>query len=78
MIVASYLIRLEPFTQVSHCVSLTPTLMPLHSPCASLQMFLALQGGNFDHPDRMFHSIKEAWESASEHVCVEGGRLSIT
>eukprot|EP00054_Salpingoeca_dolichothecata_P021304 m.136033 g.136033 ORF g.136033 m.136033 type:complete len:942 (+) comp23938_c0_seq1:3290-6115(+) len=43
-IVASYLIRLEPFTQ----------------------HFLKLQGGHFDHPDRMFHSISEAWLSASE------------
>jgi hypothetical protein len=47
MIVASYLIRMEPFTQ----------------------MFLALQGGHFDHPDRLFHSVNEAWLSASEHVC---------
>eukprot|EP01137_Pigoraptor_chileana_P014773 Opistho-2@69840 len=44
MIVASYLIRLEPFTQ----------------------HFLKLQGGHFDHPDRMFHSVREAWQSASE------------
>eukprot|EP00122_Pirum_gemmata_P018799 Pgem_evm1s17611 len=44
MIVASYLVRLEPFTQ----------------------MFLTLQGGHFDHPDRMFHSVHDAWLSASE------------
>uniref|UniRef100_A0A182W2I8 WD repeat-containing protein 55 homolog n=1 Tax=Anopheles minimus TaxID=112268 RepID=A0A182W2I8_9DIPT len=43
MIVCSYLIRLEPFTQ----------------------HFLRLQGGHFDLADRMFHSIKEAWYSAS-------------
>lgn len=43
-IVASYLIRLEPFTK----------------------LFLKLQGGHFDHPDRMFDSIPGAWESASE------------
>uniref|UniRef100_A0A4Y0BJI3 DUF4704 domain-containing protein n=1 Tax=Anopheles funestus TaxID=62324 RepID=A0A4Y0BJI3_ANOFN len=43
MIVCSYLIRLEPFTQ----------------------HFLRLQGGHFDLADRMFHSIKEAWFSAS-------------
>ncbi|XP_052898435.1 WD repeat and FYVE domain-containing protein 3-like [Anopheles moucheti] len=43
MIVCSYLIRLEPFTQ----------------------HFLRLQGGHFDLADRMFHSIKEAWHSAS-------------
>eukprot|EP01134_Creolimax_fragrantissima_P006171 CFRG6171T1 len=45
MIVSSYLIRMEPYTQ----------------------MFLTLQGGHFDHPDRMFHSIKEAWDSASKN-----------
>ena len=27
--------------------------------------FLRLQGGHFDLPDRMFHSVKEAWLSAS-------------
>ncbi len=45
MIVCSYLVRLEPFTQ----------------------HFLRLQGGHFDLADRMFHSIKEAWNSASRH-----------
>ncbi|TGZ69892.1 hypothetical protein CRM22_003482 [Opisthorchis felineus] len=44
MIVASYLVRMEPFTQ----------------------QFLRLQGGHFDLPDRMFHSVKHAWLSASE------------
>ncbi len=44
MIVCSYLVRLEPFTQ----------------------HFLRLQGGHFDLADRMFHSIKEAWMSASK------------
>ena len=24
-------------------------------------MFLALQGGKFDHPNRLFHSVKNAW-----------------
>ena len=43
MIVSSFLVRLEPFTDY----------------------FLRLQGGHFDLPDRMFHSIKEAWLSAS-------------
>lgn len=43
-IVSSYLVRMEPFTQ----------------------LFLKLQGGHFDHPDRMFYSIKDAWLSASE------------
>nr|KAJ3422781.1 hypothetical protein HK105_006400 [Polyrhizophydium stewartii] len=43
MIVCSYLIRLEPFTQ----------------------QYLKLQGGHFDHPDRLFHSIALSWASAS-------------
>ncbi|CAH0406921.1 unnamed protein product [Chilo suppressalis] len=45
MIVCSYLVRMEPFTQ----------------------HFLRLQGGHFDLADRMFHSIKEGWNSASRH-----------
>lgn len=44
MIVCSYLVRMEPFTQ----------------------HFLRLQGGHFDLADRLFHSIKEAWLSASK------------
>ncbi|KAL6718718.1 Beige protein-like 1 [Lecanora helva] len=27
--------------------------------------YLLLQGGNFDHPDRLFYSIEKAWSSAS-------------
>ena len=45
MIVASYLVRMEPFTQ----------------------LFLKLQGGHFDLADRMFHSVKDAWLSASKN-----------
>ncbi|XP_008945145.1 PREDICTED: WD repeat and FYVE domain-containing protein 3-like, partial [Merops nubicus] len=45
MIVVSYLVRMEPFTQI----------------------FLRLQGGHFDLADRMFHSVREAWYSASRH-----------
>ncbi|KAK6051161.1 Beige/BEACH domain protein, partial [Cooperia oncophora] len=45
MIVVSYLVRLEPFTQ----------------------QFLSLQGGHFDLADRMFHSIGDAWISASRN-----------
>lgn len=44
MIVASYLIRMEPFTQ----------------------HFLRLQGGHFDLADRMFHTIKDGYESAAK------------
>ncbi|XP_049646593.1 WD repeat- and FYVE domain-containing protein 4 [Suncus etruscus] len=43
IIVASYLVRMPPFTQA----------------------FCSLQGGSFDVADRMFHSIKNTWESAS-------------
>ncbi len=43
-IVASYLVRMEPFTQ----------------------HFIKVQGGHFDHPDRMFHSVADSWLSASE------------
>ena len=28
--------------------------------------FINLQGGHFDHPDRMFQSVKDSWLSASE------------
>ncbi|KAI8981097.1 hypothetical protein BDB01DRAFT_724328 [Pilobolus umbonatus] len=44
MIVCSFLIRLEPFTQ----------------------NYLKLQGGTFDHADRLFDSVGKAWDSASE------------
>ncbi|PQE33629.1 beige BEACH domain-containing protein [Rutstroemia sp. NJR-2017a WRK4] len=30
-----------------------------------VQTFLLLQGGSFDHPDRLFYSIENAWNSAS-------------
>nr|XP_015201808.1 PREDICTED: WD repeat- and FYVE domain-containing protein 4 isoform X1 [Lepisosteus oculatus] len=43
IIVASFLVRMEPFTQIS----------------------LSLQGGSLDVADRMFHSVKKEWESAS-------------
>ncbi|KAL7877774.1 hypothetical protein SRHO_G00044170 [Serrasalmus rhombeus] len=43
IIVASYLVRMEPFSQT----------------------FLSLQGGSFDVPERMFHSMQKEWESAS-------------
>jgi hypothetical protein len=31
-----------------------------------VKSFLLLQGGNFDHADRMFYSIQKAWQSASK------------
>ena len=30
-----------------------------------------MQGGHFDLPDRLFHSIKESWLSASEHTMAD-------
>ncbi|KAJ5775302.1 uncharacterized protein N7511_000313 [Penicillium nucicola] len=30
-----------------------------------VKSYLLLQGGNFDHADRLFYSIRKAWESAS-------------
>ena len=30
-----------------------------------VKSYLLLQGGNFDHPDRMFFSVEQAWRSAS-------------
>ncbi|XP_051946182.1 WD repeat- and FYVE domain-containing protein 4-like isoform X2 [Xyrauchen texanus] len=44
IIVASFLVRMEPFSQT----------------------FICLQGGSFDVPERMFHSIQKEWESASK------------
>ncbi|KAJ8418170.1 hypothetical protein AAFF_G00138790 [Aldrovandia affinis] len=43
IIVASLLVRMEPFSQI----------------------FLSLQGGSFDVADRMFHSVRKEWDSAS-------------
>ncbi|KAF2265101.1 beach-domain-containing protein [Lojkania enalia] len=43
MTVASYLIRLQPFSAA----------------------YFLIQGSTFDHPDRMFYSIGNAWDSAS-------------
>ena len=30
-----------------------------------VQSYLLLQGGSFDHPDRLFYSVEKAWRSAS-------------
>ncbi|KAG5266359.1 hypothetical protein AALO_G00230130 [Alosa alosa] len=43
IIVASFLVRMEPFSHT----------------------FLTLQGGSFDVPERMFHSVQKEWESSS-------------
>ncbi|XP_053165881.1 WD repeat- and FYVE domain-containing protein 4-like [Hemicordylus capensis] len=44
IIVASYLVRIEPFSQILR----------------------SLQGGGFDVADRMFHSMKNTWDSVSK------------
>lgn len=54
MIVAGYLIRLQPF----------------------VQSYLLIQGGNFDHPDRMFYSIPGAWQSASQGTMTDVRELT--
>ncbi|GMM28147.1 Bph1 protein [Martiniozyma asiatica (nom. inval.)] len=45
MIVASYMIRIRPFTEA----------------------YLKLQGGSFDHADRLFNSIPKLWSSATKN-----------
>ena len=105
MIVASYLIRLEPFTQHFlrvqvmamfsflfsfrytcpdvyikmvlllhlHPDPLTPPPFPIltrHLFVCSVYLILNLPlsslQGNFDLPDRLFHSVKDAWLSAAQ------------
>ena len=63
MSVASFLIRIEPFTQ--HLIKLQVPLSHTIS-LSRYALISSLQGGHFDLPDRMFHSIPEAWRSASE------------
>ncbi|XP_037804794.1 WD repeat and FYVE domain-containing protein 3-like [Penaeus monodon] len=76
MIVSSYLVRMEPFTQ--HFLRLQIWLLLhaevdlLHSPRVVYSMFIlmvlgSIIGGHFDLADRMFHSMKEAWHSASRN-----------
>ena len=101
MIVASYLIRLEPFTQhflrvqvMAMCSFLfsfrytcpdvhikTVLLLHLHPDLLTppplshtyktsfyliLNLPLSSPQGNFDLPDRLFHSVKDAWLSAAQ------------
>ncbi|KAF2014521.1 beach-domain-containing protein [Aaosphaeria arxii CBS 175.79] len=54
MTVASYLIRLQPFSAA----------------------YLAIQGGSFDHTDRMFHSIARTWESVSNPITADVRELT--
>lgn len=49
-------------THYSSAITVTGYLMRL-SPFT--EAYLDLQGGAFDHADRLFWSVKRAWESAS-------------
>jgi len=62
MIVASYLVRTEPFTQVFLRLQVIFRSFFFYS-----KQYLLLQGGHFDLADRMFHSIKDSWASASKN-----------
>jgi hypothetical protein len=62
MIVASYLVRTEPFTQVFLRLQVIFRSFFIYS-----KQNLLLQGGHFDLADRMFHSIKDSWSSASKN-----------
>ncbi|KAJ3101503.1 hypothetical protein HDU97_001318 [Phlyctochytrium planicorne] len=35
------------------------------------KQYLKLQGGHFDHPDRLFHSIAKSWTSASKEASTD-------
>jgi hypothetical protein len=50
-------------THYSSAAAVASYLVRLEPFC---QLFLEMQGGHFDHPDRMFYSIADTWESASE------------
>lgn len=49
-------------THYSSAMTVASYLMRLQPFCAA---FLLIQGGSFDHADRMFHSVANAWDSAS-------------
>lgn len=64
MIVASYLVRTEPFTQVFLRLQVS---WPITRRPATFNAMPFFQGGHFDLADRMFHSIKDSWMSASHN-----------
>ena len=71
MIVCSYLVRMEPFTQhflrLQVCSFLCLIYFSLNQSIVLTVHLYSLQGGHFDLADRMFNSIREAWLSASRH-----------
>lgn len=50
-------------THYSSAMIVTSYLIRLHP---FTESYLKLQGGKFDHPDRIFHSIPKLWNSASK------------
>ena len=65
-----FLLRLEPFTKLGVDLQATP-FAPTHS-CQHAPNALeypaycqstVLQGGAFDHPERLFHSIAQSWQN---------------
>lgn len=57
--------RSPPFhygTHYSSAMIVTSYLIRLHP---FVHSYLLLQGGSFDHPDRLFYSMERAWSSAS-------------
>lgn len=68
MIVCSYLVRMEPFTQ--HFLRLQVSGEQIQKFITTFDpktYFIFFKGGHFDLADRMFNSVKEAWLSASKH-----------
>ncbi|KAM0748128.1 beach-domain-containing protein [Meredithblackwellia eburnea MCA 4105] len=57
----------QPFHYGTHYSSAMITVGYLLRLRPFTESYLDLQGGNFDHADRMFWSIPKAWESASKH-----------
>lgn len=66
MITCSFLIRLEPFTDMFLTLQASIVSCDLHDTGAILTKEAVEQGGNFDLADRLFSSIPKAWSSASE------------
>ena len=65
-----FLLRLEPFTKLgvdlqatpfapAHSRQSTPNALEYPAYCQST----VLQGGAFDHPERLFHSIAQSWQN---------------
>jgi hypothetical protein len=60
-------------THYSSAMTVASYLMRLQPFCSA---FLAIQGGTFDHADRMFYSIKNAWDSVSRGNMADARELT--